>query len=149
MGGVAKEAGLETAQYGIFKDAGFRGMYNMSLKDLQLRKRVDGKAVLYDFMGLEELAGNLFRVTQTSASIESKGVRGLRALKDTAHSVGKEVRTMMIKNSGKTPESLPIAENIKIVQGRLKSANRAMTKMDNVNKGRKSLPKPTVLDASG
>lgn len=143
LSGVVKDAGLENWQYGIFKDAGFRGMYNLSLEQLKLRKGVDGGATLYDFMGLEELAGNLFRVTQTSARVKTKGVRGLPALKHTAHTVGQEVRNIMIKNSGAPPESLPIADNINSVQKRLKSANRAMTKMDVPGKGaRNTLPKP-------
>jgi DNA-damage-inducible protein D len=137
LAGVAQDAGLENWQYGIFKDAGFRGMYNMSLARLMEYKGVDPKKTLYDFMALEELAGNLFRVTQTAARVKNKGVRGLPALKDTAHRVGTEVRTMMIENSGTAPERLQIAENISTVQRRLKSANREMKKLDN----RKRLPK--------
>lgn len=137
LAGVAQNAGLQTWQYGIFKDAGFRGMYNMSLARLMERKGVDPKKTLYDFMALEELAGNLFRVTQTAARVKNRGVRGLLALKDTAHRVGTEVRTMMIQNSGTPPEQLPIAENISTVQSRLKSANRAMKRLD----GEKRPPK--------
>jgi DNA-damage-inducible protein D len=130
LSGAAQSAGLESHQFGIFKDAGFRGMYNMSLSNLMLRKGVEKKKVLYDYMGLEELAGNLFRVTQTAARINNQGVRGLPALSDTATRVGREVRTIMIRNGGKTPESLPVAEDISGVKRRLKSANRAMKKME-------------------
>lgn len=130
LGGVAQSAGLENWQYGIFKDAGFRGMYNRSLSDLMSYKGVDGRQVLYDFMDLEELAGNLFRVTQTAARIKSTGMMGLPALKSTATQVGREVRGIMIKNSGVAPENLPIAEDIGDVKKRLKSAARAMKKMD-------------------
>jgi DNA-damage-inducible protein D len=130
LSGTAQGAGLEQSHFGIFKDAGFRGMYNMGLKDLMLKKGVDGKSVLYDFMGLEELAGNLFRVTQTSARIKSSGVQGLPALKFTASQVGKEVRKIMTKDGGVPPEHLPIAENISSVKSRLKSTARAMKKLD-------------------
>lgn len=140
LAGVAQDAGLENWQYGIFKDAGFRGMYNMSLTRLMEHKGVDPRKTLYNFMALEELAGNLFRVTQTAARVKNKGVRGLPALKDTATRVGSEVRTMMIKNSGVAPERLPIAENITVVQRRLKSANRAMKKLDG---GKRSAMSPT------
>ena len=130
LSGAAQEAGLESSQFGIFKDAGFRGMYNMSLEKLRIRKGVDAKKTLYDFMGLEELAGNLFRVTQTAARVKTQGVRGLTALSATATSVGREVRGIMIKNGGTAPENLQIAENISGVKQRLKSANREMKKMD-------------------
>jgi DNA-damage-inducible protein D len=130
LSGAAQSAGLESHQFGIFKDAGFRGMYNMSLSSLMIRKGVDPKKTLYDFMGLEEMAGNLFRVTQTAARIKNQGVVGLPALADTAKRVGHEVRSIMIKNSGTPPESLEIAEDISGVKRRLKSAERAMKKMD-------------------
>lgn len=130
LSGAAQDAGLQSKQFGIFKDAGFRGMYNMSLRNLMAYKRVDQNKTMYDFMGLEEMAGNLFRVTQTAARIKNQSVRGVTALSDTAHRVGKEVRTMMIKNSGVAPESLPPAEDIATVRKRLKSTARAMKKLD-------------------
>ncbi len=142
LSGAAQSAGLENSQFGIFKDAGFRGMYNMSLSQLMVRKGVPSNKTLYDFMGLEELAGNLFRVTQTAARIKNQGVLGLPALKDTAHRVGKEVRAIMIKNSGVPPERLATAEEISGVKRRLKSAERAMKKMD-VKKSQKRLPPPS------
>jgi DNA-damage-inducible protein D len=141
LSGAAQSAGLENHQFGIFKDAGFRGMYNMSLSSLMTRKGVPSNKTLYDFMGLEEMAGNLFRVTQTAARIKNQGVLGLPALKDTAHRVGKEVRDIMIKNSGVPPERLPIADEISGVKRRLKSAERAMKKMD-VKKSQNRLPPP-------
>lgn len=137
LSGAAQDAGLQYGQFGIFKDAGFRGMYNMSLRNLMIHKRVDPNKTLYDFMGLEEMAGNLFRVTQTAARIKNQRVMGLPALANTAQKVGREVRDMMIKNSGMAPESLPIADEISGVKRRLKSAHRAMSKMDDrKNKGK-------------
>jgi DNA-damage-inducible protein D len=44
------------------------------------------------------------------------------------------VRQMMTKNSGVPPESLPIADDISGVKRRLKSAEKAMKKMDNNKK---------------
>jgi len=99
LSGVSFSAGLESKHFGIFKDAGFRGMYNLSLKQLMDRKGIAPKQVLYDFMALEELAGNLFRVTQTAARISTSGVRDLPALQNTAQQVGREVRQIMTKNA--------------------------------------------------
>ena len=144
LSGVAKAAGLETSQFGIFKDAGFRGMYNMSLSSLMLRKGIGAKQVLYDFMGLDELAGNLFRVTQTAARINTKGVRGLPALQQTAQQVGREIRQVMTRDGGVAPERLAIADDIAGVKSRLKSANRQMKKMDGpAKKPRKQLSTTT------
>lgn len=130
MSSVAKGAGLESHQFGLFKDAGFRGMYNMPLSRLKMHKNMPDKGVLYDFMGLTELAGNLFRVTQTAAKIKSDNARGVNDISGIAKSVGKDVRDMMIKNSGVAPENLLLEDNIKDVKKELKRTNRQMKKID-------------------
>jgi DNA-damage-inducible protein D len=144
MSSVAKGAGLEDVHFGLFKDAGFRGMYNMSIRQLVERKGAPQNKTLYDFMGLEELAGNLFRVTQTTVRIRSQKVEGTAHLIDTAKNVGAEVRQIMIRNSGGiAPEALPISQDISVVKSRLKSANRRMRKLDTqkrLSSGKKGSP---------
>lgn len=134
MTGVAREGGLQPTEFGIFKDAGFRGMYNMSLRDLQAHKGMPQGKTLYDFMGLEELAGNLFRVTQTAARIKNKNVSGLSSLQSTAKDVGTEVRRMMIQNSGTAPEHLALEEDVQGIQKRLKKVDKEMKKLDKPGK---------------
>lgn len=130
MSDIAHNSGLEQEQFGIFKDAGFRGMYNMSLRDLKVYKGIDSNEILYDFMGLDELAGNLFRVTQTAARIKNTKASGLNQLATTAKEVGQEVRQIMIKNSGVSPENLLPEEDISHVKKHLKSAYRKMKQLD-------------------
>lgn len=85
---------------------------------------------LYDYMGLTELAGNIFRVTQTSERMKARHVRGLTQSAQAAEEVGKEVRGMMIKNSGEKPENLPLEEDIKSVKKQLRRVSRGMIKHD-------------------
>lgn len=137
LSAAGKAGGLVRGDdYAIFKDAGFRGMYNMSLRQLKDRKGVAEGDVLYDYVGLEELAGNLFRVTQTTARIKAQRVQGLNNLSSTAEQVGKEVRRMMIQNAGTPPEALPIEHKIGDVKKRLTRASKEMVKLDNKGKGR-------------
>ena len=137
--GVAQQAGVGNKEFGLFKDAGFRGMYNMSLRELRARKGVDQKQTPYDYMGLEETAGNLFRVTQTTARLKRDGVKGLRPAMGTAETVGREVRRMMIQNSGVAPENLPAEEDVRDVKKRLKDVQKKMVRHDGPQK---ALPKP-------
>ncbi len=132
MSAVAHHAGLQNHEFGIFKDAGFRGMYNLSLQSLIKRKSapVENGRTLYDFMGKTELAANLFRVTQTAERIKNTGAAGLKQLSGTAHEVGSEVRGIMLKSGGVAPENLPLEEDISKVKSRLKSAAREMKKLD-------------------
>lgn len=99
LGAAAKNAGLvQGSDYAIFKDSGFRGMYNMSLQRLQEHKGAPVGKTLYDFMGLTELAANTFRVTQTSERLKRTQANGLTQAKNTAHQVGREVRDVMMRS---------------------------------------------------
>lgn len=132
MSAIAKSAGLQNTEFGIFKDSGFRGMYDMSLQQLQRHKgaSLEKGRTLYDFMGQTELAANLFRVTQTAERIKNTGAKGLNQLSRTAKDVGKEVRDVMLRSSGVAPENLPLEEDIGQVKKRIKSAHKQMSKLD-------------------
>lgn len=142
MSAAAHQAGLQSTEFGIFKDAGFRGMYNLSLQQLIKHKgaAVEKGRTLYDFMGKTELAANLFRVTQTAERIKNVGATGVTQLSNTAHEVGKEVRGIMLRSSGVAPESLPLEEDLTKIKGRLKSANKEMKKLDAPPKAAKKKP---------
>jgi len=125
---VAFAAGV--TQYAFFQNAGYRGMYCMDLSELRQRRGiVTGRSPL-DFMSGEELAANLFRITQTHAKIRNERLQGQLRLEGAAHDVGRTVRETMIKISGKAPESLPPSEDIKSVKGKLKHARREFGKLD-------------------
>jgi len=135
MSGAAQSAGIKGADFAIFKDAGFRGMYNMPLRQLMHHKGVASGKTLYDFMGLEELAGNLFRVTQTAARVRNEKLQGVQPLSQAAKDVGSEVREIMVRHSGIPPEALPVEEPIGKVKRRLKATARAMGRLDRKKKG--------------
>jgi DNA-damage-inducible protein D len=100
------------------------------LRRLRQWKGIESDRSLLDFMGKQELAANLFRITQTEARIRNERIRGQRSLENAAHEVGRSVRETMIKTSGSKPEQLPIAEDIKVVRKGLKSAEKQFAKLD-------------------
>ena len=131
---VAIGAGLPRSMIALFKDEGFRGMYNMRSKALKSKRGLDMKGILYDYMGQTELAGNFFRVTQTVERIKNNKIQGQQKLNQTAYKVGKEVRNMMTQDGGSKPELLPQEDHIKESTKRLKGANREMKKIDKPKK---------------
>ena len=137
LGGVAKSAGIISKQFGIFKDAGFRGMYNMSLQELKSYKGAKDGKTLYDFMGITELAANTFRVTQTAERMKKNNVKGLDQSSTIAKEVGREVRDIMERSSGTAPEDLPLEGNISAVKKQIKSTNRAMKRLDGGSRNKK------------
>jgi DNA-damage-inducible protein D len=118
-------------------------MYNRSLQELKNMRGLSIKDTPYDFMGLTELAGNLFRVTQTAERLKSTPAIGLRNAQRTANTVGREVRAMMIQNSGGiAPENLPVEANINVVKRQLRGAAKEMKKLDNPKKKKTKQPPP-------
>ena len=116
----------------------------MDLAQLREIKGVTfGRSVL-DFMGRQELAANLFRITQTEAKIENETIRGQRNLERVAHDVGQTVRKTMIELSGTPPEQLPAAEDIRDVRGNLKQARREFGRLDKTKP--RALPPPKKSD---
>ena len=64
---AAHNAGLITnEEYAIFQNAGYKGLYGgLDVEDIHNRKGLGENDKILDFMGSEELAANLFRITQT------------------------------------------------------------------------------------
>jgi DNA-damage-inducible protein D len=131
LSSAAKHAGVQN--YAKFANAGYIGMYNMPSWKLEKRRNVK-KGKLMDNMGRTELAANLFRVTQTEERIKNKNVKGQANLEQTHYNVGKEVRSIIIKNSGKSPENLPQAKKLPEVKKELKQGYRKMAKEDKSKK---------------
>lgn len=129
---VATAAGVEF--YDRFANAGYRGMYNMDLRTLKQLKGVpDLSRPLLDYMGKDELAGNLFRLTLTEGRIQKDRVTGQQELQHVAEQVGRRVRSAMIEETGKKPEELPIGDDIKIVKKSLKATRKGFAHlMDNI-----------------
>lgn len=123
--------------YAFFQNAGYRGMYNMDLYQLKARKGLSGKGSLLDFMGKEELAANLFRITQTEAKIRNQNITGQKPLEQAAEGVGQQVRKTMIDISGTRPEALPLETDIGEVKKGIKKTHRELTKLDKKKDGPK------------
>lgn len=128
LAGVAKAA--QVTDYAKFQNAGYLGMYNMESWKLAKRRGVE-KTKLFDGMGRAELAANLFRVTMTEEQIKNRNLKGQAQLEQTHYNVGKEVREMVLRNTGVTPDKLPQEKALPSVKKELKSGYRKMKKLDN------------------
>lgn len=115
---TAKKAGVKN--YAFFNDAGYRGLYDKHLVDLEKYKGID-KGELLDRAGSTELAANLFRITQTDEIINrDKNIFGDTRASNTHFNVGRKVRKTIQEIGGVLPENLPVEKNIKLVKKDLK-----------------------------
>ena len=102
---------------------------------MDYRRLCDYKGVphgrtLLDFMGKQEMAANIFRISETEAKIRNNNIRGQQGLENAAESVGSMVRSTMLRTSGTAPENLAITEDIKKVRSKLKRASKELKKLD-------------------
>ena len=120
--GAARQAGVQSQHFGIFHDAGYKGLYGgLGSEAIHLRKRVPAKDNLMDRMDATELAANQFRMTQTREKLAREGVRGEQRAIQTHNDVGQEVRAAIQRIGGTPPENIPPAEHIKNVEQRVQS----------------------------
>jgi DNA-damage-inducible protein D len=127
LNSVAYKAGVEN--YGYFQNAGYRGMYNQNMNHLNSVREIESNRSLLDFMGKDELAANLFRITQTELKIKNEKVLGQSPLENAAENVGRQVRKAMIEISNIAPENLPKHEDIKEVKKGLKEKSKILKKI--------------------
>ena len=107
---AAKNAGV--INYGLFNDAGYRGLYEMGLAELKKKKGLDEKEELLDRAGRLELGANEFRILLTEEKIKNESITKEKPAIDAHHYVGQEVRKT-IQKVGINPENLPVEPSIK------------------------------------
>jgi DNA-damage-inducible protein D len=109
---AAHNAGLITnEEYAVFQNAGYKGLYGgLDVADIHTRKGLAETDKILDFMGSEELAANLFRITQTESKMRRDNIQGADSANAAHYKVGKEVRASIERVGGTMPENLPTPE---------------------------------------
>ena len=102
----AKKAGVKN--FYKFHNAGYKGLYNgETADDIAKRKGLRYREDILDNMGSEELAANLFRISQTEARLRKDNIQGEGKANETHYNIGKNIREVIAKNGGTMPECLP------------------------------------------
>lgn len=123
LSGAAQQAGVQSRMFGVFHDAGYKGLYGgLGNDNIKARKGIPAKENLMDRMNATELAANQFRMTQTRDKLARDGIRNQQHAIQAHEQVGKEVRAAIERIGGDRPENIPAAEHIKEVEKRLKTA---------------------------
>ena len=103
---AAKNAGVKN--FDKFHNCGYKGLYNgETADDIAKRKGLRYREDILDNMGSEELAANLFRITQTESRLKRDKVDNEKRACDTHNKIGKIVRNAIKEAGGTMPEDLP------------------------------------------
>jgi len=123
LSGAARQAGVQDRMFGVFHDAGYKGLYGGLRGDaIKARKNIPTKEQLLDRMNATELAANQFRMTQTRDKLARENTNNQQQAIRTHEEVGKEVRAAIERIGGTLPEQIPPAEHIKEVEKRIKNS---------------------------
>ena len=96
---TAKNAGVKN--FDKFHNAGYKGLYNgETADDIAKRKGLRYREDILDNMCSEELAANLFRITQTDSKLKRDKIDTEKKACDTHNKIGKIVRKA-IKEAGR------------------------------------------------
>ena len=103
---TAKNAGVKN--FDKFHNFGYKGLYNgETADDIAKRKGLRYREDILDNMGSEELAANLFRITQTESKLKRENIKTENEANKAHFKVGKNIREVIKKNGGTMPEKLP------------------------------------------
>ena len=103
---TAKNAGVKN--FDKFHNAGYKGLYNgETADDIAKRKGLRYREDILDNMGSEELAANLFRITQTESRLKRENIQTQKEANKTHFNIGKNIKEVIAKNGGTMPEDLP------------------------------------------
>ena len=106
---AAKNAGVKN--FDKFHNAGYKGLYNgETADDIAKRKGLRYREDILDNMGSEELAANLFRITQTESRLKRDNIATESAANKTHYEVGSKIRNTIKELGGTMPEDLPTPE---------------------------------------
>lgn len=103
---TAKNSGVKN--FDKFHNSGYKGLYNgETADDIARRKGLRYREDILDNMGSEELAANLFRITQTESKLKRENISTEKDANKAHYNVGRNIREVIEKNGGIMPENLP------------------------------------------
>ena len=113
-----------------FHNAGYKGLYNgETADDIAKRKKLRYREEILDNMGSDELAANLFRISQINQKLIRDNIKGEKDSNFAHYEVGKKVRKAIADIGGIMPEDMPLPnKSLKAIE-RKKNNNVELTKV--------------------
>jgi DNA-damage-inducible protein D len=123
---AAAQAGVESASFGNFHEAGYKGLYGgLGVEQVKARKGIGAKEDLLDRAGLAELGANALRIGLTEDLLRDGAHIGEAKAIQTHHEVGKRIRKAIAETGARLPEDLPAEPSVKsLLEARQKARKK-------------------------
>lgn len=131
VSGVAKDAGVRNQSQAFFHDARYRGLYEMTAREVKASKGLKATDNLFDRAGPLELSANEFQMNLAANVIQKETIRGEQRVINKNRALAADVRKIMKDGGATMPEKLPLEEPIKDVKKRIKQQKKAISKKPN------------------
>ncbi len=130
---VAKNVGVKN--FDRFHNEGYKGLYNgETANDIAKRKGLRYREDILDNMGSDELAANIFRISQVKQKLENDNIQNEKEAFKIHNKVGKAVRNTIKKLGGMMPEKLPTPKkSLKEIEKENKRKSINLKKKLNIN----------------
>lgn len=126
LSAILYERGVDDRGFGIIRSKGDQALFGFSTALLKQRMNVPDSRPLADFLPTVSIKAKDFAAAMTTENVQIKNLSGQTAIENEHVENNLGVRKIMIER-GLKPENLPVAEDIKKVERRLKSEEKKIT----------------------
>lgn len=133
LSGILYERGVDSKGFAIIRSKGDQALFRLNTQTLKKKMGVPASRSVVDFLPTISIKAKDFAAEMTSLNVQNKDLNGQRPIEKEHIDNNKAVRNMLTKR-GIVPESLPVAEDVKKLQRKLKSEEKKVLKESNTKK---------------
>ncbi len=126
LSGILYERGVDDKGFGIIRSKGDQALFGLSTALLKRKMSIPDSRALADFLPTVSIKAKDFAAAMTAENVQIKNLSTQSAIEKEHVDNNLGVRKIMIER-GLKPENLPVAEDIKKVERRLKSDEKKIT----------------------
>ena len=126
LSGILYERGVDDKGFGIIRSKGDQALFGLNTALLKRKMGVPDTRPLADFLPTVSIKAKDFAAAMTAENVQIKNLSGQTAIAKEHVDNNLGVRKIMIER-GLKPENLPVAEDVKKVERRLKNEEKKLT----------------------
>ena len=126
LSGILYERGVDDKGFGIIRSKGDQALFGLSTALLKRKMRVPDNRPLADFLPTVSIKAKDFAAAMTAENVQIKNLSGQPAIEKEHVENNLGVRRIMLER-GLIPEKLPVDEDVKKVERRLKGEEKKLS----------------------